>query len=442
MNVDEGDTLVRRRSRRSTAGNRMEAALAELNVEDVKDEVDDKDFFIVRDEEDVFESDFESTDEEADTAQQTADAGERQVRVEERREKKAAQNRVEKAAAVAHARLRVTFNPETYDEAAEETSSMVAKKKRRVSLGLAIDAETGEVINNAQRQSRRSYTVLSTSATAQRMKKDAEDKKSVPKKSKIKVRAPTQDELIARALDMEEGNIVEHKNYLFVEEEKRKRAHAVRATISGPLLRWVSRHETVTVPAESQSLPGMLEPLSLQEFSDTYSNDGDGGNSSTSPASGRPNTALAVLQPGDSVDASQPAHSHKPRTEKVSKNYIIHETSQDESATRPPWKDTMAAMFGDHVKWEELRAYVSRGRPLSRPVQLCSITGRPARYIDPRTSVPFATPAAYRTLTMILNHEYVWSHALGCYLTRPENSILSTMPVGSLQANGSRPLAK
>jgi hypothetical protein len=30
---------------------------------------------------------------------------------------------------------------------------MVAKKKRRVSLGLAIDAETGEVINNAQRQS-------------------------------------------------------------------------------------------------------------------------------------------------------------------------------------------------------------------------------------------------------------------------------------------------
>ena len=24
----------------------------------------------------------------------------------------------------------------------------------------------------------------------------------------------------------------------------------------------------------------------------------------------------------------------------------------------------MAAMFGDHVKWEDLKAYVSRGRPL------------------------------------------------------------------------------
>ncbi|KAN0121360.1 YL1 nuclear domain containing protein [Russula decolorans] len=421
--MNEGDTLVRRRSRRSTAGNRMEAALAELSIEDVKDEADDRDFIIVRDEEDVFGSDFESTDEEAETAQQTADAGERQVRAEERKEKKAGQNRVERTVALAHARQRVTFNPETYDDAAEETSSMVAKKKRRVSLGLAIDAETGEVINNAQRQSRRSHTVLNTSATAQRMKKDAEDKKSVPKKSKIKVRAPTQDELIARALDMEEGNIVEHKNYLSVEEEKRKRAHAVRATISGSLLRWISRHEAVTVPAEMQCLP----------------DGGDGGKSSTSPASGNSNTTLAVPQPAVNVDASQPANPLNSRTEEVSKNYIIHETSQDETATRPPWKDTMAAMFGDHVKWEDMKAYVSRGRPLSRPVQLCSITGRPARYVDPRTRLPYATPAAYRILTMIVNHEYVWSHALGCYLTRPENCILSTTPDGSVQASGSGP---
>lgn len=83
----------------------MEAALAELTIEDVKDEADDKDFIIVRgehslqiphcsslhivaDEEDIFESDFESTDEEAETALQTADAGEGRLRAEERKEKK------------------------------------------------------------------------------------------------------------------------------------------------------------------------------------------------------------------------------------------------------------------------------------------------------------------------------------------------------------------
>ncbi|KAH9168631.1 YL1 nuclear protein-domain-containing protein [Lactarius sanguifluus] len=414
-NMDIDSTLVRRRSRRSTAGNRMEAALAELSVEDVKDEADDKDFVIVKDEEDVFGSDFESTDEEAEAVQQTADAGEGLVRAEERREKKVAQSRVEKAAAVAHARQKVTFNPEIYEDAAEDTS-MAAKKKRRVSLGLAIDAETGEVINNAQRQSRRSHTILNTSATAQRMKKDAADKKSIPKKSKIKVRAQTQDELIARALDMEEGNIFEHRNYLFVEEEKRKRALAVRTAISGPLLRWVSRCETLSVPAEAQ-LP-----------------DGKNGASSSTP--GDSETKLEVQQPTNGVDAPLLVSAVKFRTENVAKNYVIHETSQDESATRPPWKDTMAAMFGSHVKWEDVRAYVSRGRPLSRPTQLCPITGRPARYLDPRTKVPYATPAAYQTLTMILNHEYVWSHTLGCYVTRPDMFTLPSTTPPDRTANG------
>ena len=52
---------------------------------------------------------------------------------------------------------------------------------------------------------------------------------------------------------------MEHKNYLFIEDEKRKRAHAVRATISGPLLRWVSRREMVPVLTETQCTPGMLD---------------------------------------------------------------------------------------------------------------------------------------------------------------------------------------
>jgi YL1 nuclear protein C-terminal domain len=73
----------------------------------------------------------------------------------------------------------------------------------------------------------------------------------------------------------------------------------------------------------------------------------------------------------------------------------------------------------------------------ARPVQLCPMTGRPARYLDPRTNVPYASPAAYRTLTMILNHEYVWSHSLGCYVTPPEKSVLSTEPDGSAKTDGS-----
>jgi len=84
--------------------NSMEAVLAEISIEDVKDEADDKDFVTARghnsifpldlsdnpsaDEEDIFESDFESTDEEAEAAQQATEAGEGQVVAEERRDKK------------------------------------------------------------------------------------------------------------------------------------------------------------------------------------------------------------------------------------------------------------------------------------------------------------------------------------------------------------------
>ena len=52
------------------------------------------------------------------------------------------------------------------------------------------------------------------------------------------------------------------------------------------------------------------------------------------------------------------------RIETVARNYVVHENGQDEDATRPLWKETMQAMFGDHVNWEELKVYTGRGRPM------------------------------------------------------------------------------
>jgi vacuolar protein sorting-associated protein 72 len=52
------------------------------------------------------------------------------------------------------------------------------------------------------------------------------------------------------------------------------------------------------------------------------------------------------------------------RREKVAKNYVVHELSQYEGVPQPPWTETMTAMFGDHVKWDELRVYVGKSRPL------------------------------------------------------------------------------
>ena len=85
--------------------------------------------------------------------------------------------RVEKATAAAHARQRVTFNPE-----AASLRPKSQKKKRRVSLGVVVNAETGEVIEGSsrtvgvKRQSQRRHTIMNTSATVNRIK-DAEEKR-------------------------------------------------------------------------------------------------------------------------------------------------------------------------------------------------------------------------------------------------------------------------
>ncbi|KAG2049133.1 hypothetical protein BDR06DRAFT_961850 [Suillus hirtellus] len=441
----EEETLVSRRSKRSTAGNRMEAALAELAIEEVNEAEEDVDFVNDKDEEDVFESDFASTDDEA--AAEDIDTGEKTVEDEERRARRSARARVEKATAAAHARHRVTFNPQA--EISEKRPNKEAQKlKRRVSLGVAVNAETGEVIEGGtrQRQSQRSHTIMNTSATVNRMK-DAEEKRAtIPKKARVVTKAPTQDELIARALDTEEGNIIEHRDYLKLEEEKRARARVVRTALEGPVLRWISRKEQVKVeitppvPAPYPSPYGFVyNPHQGTSFSGPQNHQSPFRAYVPALPSQAPEGSLtasqslaATSQPQSSTPSvntpSQPSYYYYPvqpppaqeRVVDVCKNYIVHELSQDPSVAKPPWKDTMSAMFGDEVKWDEVRVFTGKQRPLSRPVRACPITGTPAKYLDPRTNVPFANVAAFKTLTRILSHDYVWSEALGCYVTRHE----------------------
>ena len=212
---------------------------------------------------------------------------------------------------------------------------------------------------------------------------------AVPKKVKIQTRAPTQAELIARALDAEEGNIVEHRDYLRLEEEKRKRAQAVRTSIYGPVLRWISKGEEtkVVVGAPQFARPnGSLYPP-VPAFSNSNVPNSIRSSSSAPtaypfPGSGTANVQLhmaPVLTTATSsqlsgqvsyASASQQLQSIELK-EKVTKNYVLHELAQYDGVPKPPWADTMESMFGDHVNWEELRVYVGKGRPFSE--RLCIV---------------------------------------------------------------------
>ena len=205
---------------------------------------------------------------------------------------------------------------------------------------------------------------------------------------------------------MEEGNIKEHKNYLKLEEEKRKRARLVRTAVEGPLLRWVSKAEEVTVRTEPEPTPHLAQAATHYPYSypvppqlpNSYpqplaypsSSNTSYYNPPHPPSSGStgPSTQMTFIHYGQASGSMAPVPTWLPpvpqaqvhplvlttptsppkllsRTETVAKNYVVHETSQDEGTLKPPWKETMAAMFGDHVRWEELRAYAGRNRPTS-----------------------------------------------------------------------------
>ncbi|KAK7468373.1 hypothetical protein VKT23_002889 [Stygiomarasmius scandens] len=599
----------------------MEAALAEMALEEQnKDPDDDKDFVVEKFEEDAFESDFESTDEEA--AQEEAEGGEKEVQDAERKEKRAAKTRLERATAAAHERQKVTFDPTSISAT---TKSKKTKARRRVSLGLAINAETGEVIEvppqdgneeagaGPRRKSKRGSTRLNTTETVKRMLQSEEKKAQAPKKTKTSIRSLTQGELIARALDNEEGNIVEHRDYLLLEEEKRKKARVVRESVTGPLVRWISRIEEVEIaeeptpttttsnqtptptqgqipymygypyytthtqqvgstsygqygypyysyqatgsqlqPAQSSSstlaqtpeqsastsspapaptattstpttsaqnqsssssststaapppasvstststgAPTPLTPTpssynpyltyshtsQLLAFLQQQQQGSSSTSSSTQPApSSSPSSTqtqpqvqlpphLAHLQhlvpqiqqfyaqlqtqswgsqsasttttttagpgtptTGTLTTAAVPLEKPKPKTEHVTKNYVIHELGQHPDAPKPGWKETMEDVFGNYqmftsersqgeevekVDWENMKVYSGKVRPLSRPTQTCPITGLPAKYLDPRTGVPFADVRAFKVLTGLMRHEYVWEGGLGCFV--------------------------
>lgn len=226
---------------------------------------------------------------------------------------------------------------------------------------------------------------------------------SFPKKVPIQQKFYTQDELLSRALDTEEGNIIEHRDYLKMEEEKRKRAKVVRAQVEGPLVRWVSKVEEVKVDVIPAPLgyrygypSGYYPYTGTQHYPNVNGQPSASGSTSTNPH--YPNvipsqsSATSTLTPyaSQSASTSQPqsqpqtSYYHPPnpgnaapqhsqplpilqpiqRLEKVCKNYVIHEASQTLPAQKPPWQETMGALFGDDVNWEEMKVWAGKGRPL------------------------------------------------------------------------------
>ncbi|EAU93298.2 hypothetical protein CC1G_13221 [Coprinopsis cinerea okayama7 len=401
------------RSRRSTAGNRFQAVMAEAKAEQPKEPEaaeEDKEFQLPKpvQEEDYIDeqnenvdSDFERTfsgeeeedeDIEGDENDQSTrpSAAEKAIQDEDKRLRQNAKSRLEKATAIAHARNRVTFNPELY--ASEITGSSSSKLKAKAKENEERDASVSladEFGGLYKRQSTRTTTILKSSATYERLKQKESKKVPRRKRSSTSTPLPTQSELIAKALDNEEGNIIEHRDYLRNEERKRRKARKVeRVRVTGPALRWVSRIEEIEKNEEND-----------QEKS------GGKDESASLAADGKPEQPLAPTSK---------------ETQRIRTNYLVHRER------RPDWLDTMEAVFGDHVDWDKVKVYVGKGRPTSRPIQMCPMTGDVAKYRDPVSGVPYANAEAYKVLPKVLDHQFGWRPEVGIYTGDDGDSDLDT----------------
>ncbi|KAL5640682.1 hypothetical protein ACGC1H_001236 [Rhizoctonia solani] len=125
---------------------------------------------------------------------------------------------------------------------------------------------------------------------------------------------------------------------------------------------------------------------------------------STAPA---PSTPAFSSPSGPMLSAPAPASP----SQKQTRNYVIVEYG---GGARASFGWNMQAVFGSHADWEDV---LINGVKIPHPVKpVCAITGLPAPYRDSRTGIPYANAYAYRTLTRLLAHEFVWSKERGCYI--------------------------
>ncbi|CUA77752.1 vacuolar protein sorting-associated protein 72 [Rhizoctonia solani] len=192
---------------------------------------------------DVFESDFESTDEE-EYAKQGIEDGEKQVQMEEKAERRAARAKASKIGSAPAQKI-----------LERAMRGQPAPKKKQPSTKNILEHRFGSLWD-ATRQSERASTVKHKFQVQERLK-DAEKRKAhAPKRPRPIAPTKTQDELIAAALELEEKNTKALREFLQKEEEKRAAARkVVRLKIEGPVVRWVSRGE-VPLVEEVKEEPG------------------------------------------------------------------------------------------------------------------------------------------------------------------------------------------
>ena len=381
---------------------------------------------------DVFLDEFADTDEEIEDEDEEAE--ERRLRREERRKAKAKAKAVYNPLAGPSKPKQVKFPPEPTQAGSSSSAARAdyqelldpnidASKMAKSTLILALRRQRREQKRLARDENLRSSLRASTLKTDTDIaEKDKAAKENATRKGKRAqhetgiirvVHKMTQDELIAAALEEEERNKEDLRDWLRKEDEKRELRRVGRKRVRGPRWTWVSRtvgrvveevdddvakmaaqrsattpiaatpapvdtpgNAGVDTPAETPGetpgetpaeTPGQTPAETPVEPTMTLKGPAAGqGKPSDPPASARPAPAAStpsVSNPWTSAAPTQPPADDPPTENAIhnlyARNYII--LSQIPGGL----KSELELVLGDHVQWDNVKYIPHRNRPIS-----------------------------------------------------------------------------
>ncbi|KAJ1567108.1 Vacuolar protein sorting-associated protein 72 [Nowakowskiella sp. JEL0078] len=202
----------------------------------------------------------------------------------------------------------------------------------------------------------------------------------LPKKGKSVDITFTQDQLLEEAKITEEDNLASLYHLQALEQEKRNIVKRSNPRLVGPVIRFHSFIEG--------RITGRKSPL-VEVISDVHEN----------------------TEISETFEVNSETSSH----ERISRNLVTFIGF-----------DNRTSIFGENLY------------PIIEQVQkkqICPITGEPAKYVDPKTGVPYANQEAHRIIQSLLEGQFAWSSLLKTYIHRYDFQPTTCVPIEFIKAS-------
>ncbi|KAG7309728.1 hypothetical protein JYU34_004220 [Plutella xylostella] len=390
------------RERRVNAGNRMSKLLDEEEEDDFykttyggfEEMAEDVDYVEEKEVDDVVDSDFDiDEDDEPASDQEVDEKAKRKSGTKVYKDP----NRVKKKTA-----------PST-DKPKKE---VVKKPREKVFDENSTDSndKSIDLSNVSGRKSIRQSTAVKSAETLQRIKIRSELKKKNPKKTEE--RPLTQEELLAEAVITEQENLKSLELFQQIELEKKK-SRPTKKGISGPIIRYhsfavpdetkLSRSQSEILP-EDTSLSDLIkneEELLAppEETPQNNVNNEDVPMTEIKPEEDRDledELKTVNMDPIDVIGVDEEIQVDDIR--KLKKDEKKPKKRQEYTTTSDAFYERTLISFKNDIKDKAFNASFKQAQPKRKRLQLCAVTKRPARYIDPVTKLPYSCVDAFRII--------------------------------------------